>query len=699
MKKSSLIITLITLLATFLMLSACASDNDFKLFTAEELLGIMPATNGTLAEDGSYIRFTDGDIAFAINDMDQFDVSEYKYMVVGARASAANGKKVPANAYMWYNNDPAFGARYGFSSSFRVCWAWISTNTISAGDSFQKLNFNVTNAQREDGAPDGIDYSKGIATLILKPFHSSGMLAEGESFDISYIGFFKNEEEANRFNIDKHDPASAAERTPYVRSENRPVIILKCDDLGGDYYPFERVAKLLKERGITASFGIVGKNIANAKPNAPIITYIKRWMADGIEIWSHGFLHSKAEFSTDSYDAQLANFGKTLEAFENLTGVKITSFGSPHNNSGRDTLIMVKDNFPEMKAFFHGYKDDNVSSVYHIRNHCALEPSGGGAPTNLDNFKIMYSYQKYNSHIFIQTHPGGYNKSNLADLEAMLDYLIADGCTFMTPTEAAADHYQRKPIEVRLENEYVDFDVKPALIGGRTMVPLRGIFEALGAKVEWDASTQTVTSTKGNDTIKITIGKSELYKNGKLHYTMDQVPVILSENGESRTLVPVRAIAEAFGSFVHWEHSTKTVTIIPELGKQKPHANGVEIVKATYSDYQKDPVMLGEYSFDGNNDTYWYCEGKTDRDIVYELADTTTVKSAEIVWYSQNSPFEILVSNDNVNFESAAQGIAPATFGEKQTVNINKEAKYIKVVTKYNGTNYDHGISEIRFTK
>ena len=120
MKKSSLIITLITLLATFLMLSACASDNDFKIFTAEELLGIMPATNGTLAEDGSYIRFTDGDIAFTVNDLDQFDVSEYKYMVVGARASASNGRPVPGDAFMWYNNDPAFGVRYGFTSSFRV---------------------------------------------------------------------------------------------------------------------------------------------------------------------------------------------------------------------------------------------------------------------------------------------------------------------------------------------------------------------------------------------------------------------------------------------------------------------------------------------------------------------------------------------------------------------------------------------------
>ena len=109
--------------------------------------------------------------------------------------------------------------------------------------------------------------------------------------------------------------------------------------------------------------------------------------------------------------------------------------------------------------------------------------------------------------------------------------------------------------------------------------------------------------------------------------------------------------------------------------------------------------MLGEFSFDGNPDTAWYCEGKTDRDITYELAGTDTVKNAEIIWKSQNAPFEIHTSVDGTTFELAASGTSPEAAGEKQTVSINKEAKYIKVVTKYNGVNYDHGICEISFNK
>ena len=110
-------------------------------------------------------------------------------------------------------------------------------------------------------------------------------------------------------------------------------------------------------------------------------------------------------------------------------------------------------------------------------------------------------------------------------------------------------------------------------------------------------------------------------------------------------------------------------------------------------------MVLGEYSFDGDTDTAWYCEGKTDREIVYELGETVTVKTAEVKWFAQSAPFEIYVSTNNVNFELAAEGTAPETVGKAQTVNINKEAKYIKVVTKYNNVNYDHGISEISFTK
>ena len=109
---------------------------------------------------------------------------------------------------------------------------------------------------------------------------------------------------------------------------------------------------------------------------------------------------------------------------------------------------------------------------------------------------------------------------------------------------------------VYVNGREVLFDQPPVIDNGRTLVPLRAIFEALGASVAWDSASQTVTSTRDDTTVKATIGNTTMYKNDKA-VTLDVPAKIVN----SRTLVPVRAIAEAFGSQVQWDGKTKTVII------------------------------------------------------------------------------------------------------------------------------------------
>ena len=111
-------------------------------------------------------------------------------------------------------------------------------------------------------------------------------------------------------------------------------------------------------------------------------------------------------------------------------------------------------------------------------------------------------------------------------------------------------------INVVLDGKNLSFDVPPQIINGRTLVPLRVIFEALGASVRWSDLTQTVTAVRGNTTVALQIGSSILIKNGT-PITLD-VPAQLID---SRTMVPARAVAEAFGADVRWSDSTQTVTI------------------------------------------------------------------------------------------------------------------------------------------
>ncbi len=113
-----------------------------------------------------------------------------------------------------------------------------------------------------------------------------------------------------------------------------------------------------------------------------------------------------------------------------------------------------------------------------------------------------------------------------------------------------------KNISVTLDGNNIEFDQPPVLEGGRTLVPLRAIFEALGATVEWTAETQTVTSTRDGVTIVLSIGKSEMYINEQL-ITLDVAPQLIG----GRTLVPVRAVAEGFNCTVDWIADTRTVII------------------------------------------------------------------------------------------------------------------------------------------
>ncbi len=101
-----------------------------------------------------------------------------------------------------------------------------------------------------------------------------------------------------------------------------------------------------------------------------------------------------------------------------------------------------------------------------------------------------------------------------------------------------------------------ELDVPAQIINSRTMVPLRAIFEALGATVEWDDATRTVTSEKDGTKVELTIGDANIYVDGIA--TELDVPAQIVDN---RTLVPARAVAEAYGCEVGWDEATRTVTI------------------------------------------------------------------------------------------------------------------------------------------
>ena len=112
-------------------------------------------------------------------------------------------------------------------------------------------------------------------------------------------------------------------------------------------------------------------------------------------------------------------------------------------------------------------------------------------------------------------------------------------------------------INVLLDGAALQFDVPAQIIDGRTMLPVRAIFEALGAGVYWDEERAEVTAaTADGETIRMTIGSEVLYINGRIE-TMDVPPQIV----DGRTLVPARFAAQAMGWHVSWLACNRTVYI------------------------------------------------------------------------------------------------------------------------------------------
>jgi len=111
-------------------------------------------------------------------------------------------------------------------------------------------------------------------------------------------------------------------------------------------------------------------------------------------------------------------------------------------------------------------------------------------------------------------------------------------------------------IIVEIDGVQVDFDGQnPANIDGRILVPVRGVFEALGFTVAWNPDTQTATLT-GENVIVITIGSSTFTTDGRT-YTLDVPAQIIG----GRTMLPIRAVLESVGHVLEWDGARTAVLI------------------------------------------------------------------------------------------------------------------------------------------
>ncbi len=111
-------------------------------------------------------------------------------------------------------------------------------------------------------------------------------------------------------------------------------------------------------------------------------------------------------------------------------------------------------------------------------------------------------------------------------------------------------------INLKINNEIIETEIKPVQESGTTLVPLRIVGEYLGAEIEWNQETQTVIITKDNQIIDLIIGSKVVKVNG-----VEQILQCAPKLIQGTTMVPIRLVSEHLGSTVVWEQETATVFI------------------------------------------------------------------------------------------------------------------------------------------
>ncbi len=280
-----------------------------------------------------------------------------------------------------------------------------------------------------------------------------------------------------------------------------------------------------------------------------------------IEQWSKGFEATESRPDKDLYENAILRTKEALEKGGVLKGIIWLQGESCASKAGyMEKLVKVANGLREEIGVKNSEVPFIVSEVPQIRPACVNVLRT--APEYIENSYVISSEGLT---IFDSIHfdADSQRKLGLRMAETVLDKIYgitasADDMYNEIYKGVAAEETPAAPVEytILINGQKLTMDVQPINAGGRLFVPLRAIFEALGATVEWEDATKTVTGKRGDRTVIMSIGDENVYVNGQ-QISMGLAPMIV----ESRTLVPVRFVSEGLGATVDWDEKTNTASV------------------------------------------------------------------------------------------------------------------------------------------
>lgn len=182
--------------------------------------------------------------------------------------------------------------------------------------------------------------------------------------------------------------------------------------------------------------------------------------------------------------------------------------------------------------------------------------------------------------------------------------------------------FAENEIKVYVNGELQSYDQMPVMINDRVLVPMRAIFESLGAKVFWDDDNFKAEAVKDFTRVSIGIGKKYATVNSQ-SVALDSPAVLVND----RTLVPVRFVSESLGASVNWNNDENAVEITyEELYRNKIDFEDSKEYKANV-DYVYGGGMNGKTTIEsgedhtGNIGRYMKIEGFQTKSHRFKLAN------------------------------------------------------------------------------
>lgn len=121
---------------------------------------------------------------------------------------------------------------------------------------------------------------------------------------------------------------------------------------------------------------------------------------------------------------------------------------------------------------------------------------------------------------------------------------------------------------LKVNGNAVEVPLAPIIFNDRALVPIREVFEALGATVDYNGVTKVINVSADSVSVKLQIGSNKAFINGnEVNIPDGVVPKLINKTGESaKTMVPVRFISESIGFNVDFDGTTGTISITSNLG-------------------------------------------------------------------------------------------------------------------------------------